>query len=68
MQEPSIKIIEAIRNEKTFLPKELLREDEILIEGINYYCEINNLNPIFIDKSIAIFKDKYLIAVHSDEI
>ena len=51
----NIKIAKTNRNTNVLIPGELIRKEEILVNGIEQYCENNNLNPIFIDNNIAIF-------------
>jgi len=63
-----IKILKTTRNKDVLIPKKLIRDDEILTEGINQYCENNKLNPIFIDDCIAIFDNHLLIACYEQEL
>jgi hypothetical protein len=64
----TIQIVKTSRNKEVLIPQELIRNDEILTEGINQYCSTNNLNPVFIDDCVAIFDDHLLIAAYSEEI
>lgn len=64
----NIKIVKTTRDKNVMIPKELIRNDEILTEGINQYCETNNLQPIFIDDCIAIFDNELLIACYEQEV
>lgn len=64
----NIKIIKTNRNKDILIPKELIRNDEFLTEGINQYCQDNNLSPIFIDDCVAIFDNELLIACYEQEV
>ena len=64
----SLKIVKTNRNNDILIPSELIRDEEVLIDGIEEYCEFQKLNPIFIDKNIAIFQDYLLIAFYEDEL
>lgn len=64
----NIKIAKTNRNFDILIPEDLIRKEKLLIDGIEQYCEKNNLNPIFIDNNIAIFSDHLLIAFYEDEI
>lgn len=62
-----IQILKAARTKETHIPKEFLRNDDILVQGIHQYCKKNNLNPIYIDECVAIFEDHYLIPAYKEE-
>lgn len=64
----NIKIIKTNRNFNTLIPQELIRNDELLVEGIEQYCNSNKLNPVYIDSNIAIFSDHLLMSLYEDEI
>ena len=63
-----IQIVTTTSSKDPLIPHPLFRDDEILTIGIEQYCEKNNLNPIYIDKSIAIFDDHLLIAAYPEEV
>ena len=63
-----VKIIKTTRSKDTLIPQQLLRDDEVLTLGIEQFCKKNNLNPVYIDKSIAIFDDHLLIAAYPEEV
>jgi hypothetical protein len=64
----NFKIVKTNRNNDVLIPSELIRNEEVLINGIDDYCNFEKLNPIFIDKNIAIFQDHLLIAFYEDEL
>lgn len=64
----NIKILKTNRNKNTLIPSKLIRNDEVLTEGINQYCDNNKLNPIYIDDCIAIFENHLLIACYEQEV
>jgi hypothetical protein len=64
----NITIVKTTRSKDTLIPKELIRNDDALTDGINQFCEENKLNPIYIDDCIAIFDDHLLIAAYEGEI
>lgn len=64
----NIKIIKTNRNKNVLIPQQLIRNDEILTEGINQYCKKNNLDPIYIDDCVAIFNEEMLIACYEEEV
>jgi len=53
----NFKIVKTNRNINVLIPSELIRDEEVLINGIDNYCNSEKLNPIFIDKNIGIFQD-----------
>jgi len=61
-------ITQTNRNSDKLIPQDLIRNDEKLVESIENYCNENNLNPIYIDGSVAIFKDYLLMAFYEDEL
>lgn len=63
-----ISILKTNRPKDTLIPKKLIRDDEVLVKGIEQYCQKNKLNPIYIDDCIAIFDDYLLIASYSEEV
>jgi hypothetical protein len=48
-----ITIVKAVRNQDTHLPQEIIRQDEVLVKGIEQYCLKNNLQPIYIHDCVA---------------
>lgn len=63
-----ITIVKAVRNQDTHLPQEIIRQDEVLVKGIEQYCLKNNLQPIYIHDCVAIFENHYLIAAYPEEV
>jgi len=63
-----ILIVKTTRSKDTLIPKKLLRDDEVLVNGIYQYCNKNNLNPIYIDECVAVFDDHLLIASYKEEL
>jgi len=64
----NIKILKTNRNKNVLIPSNLIRNDEVLTEGINQYCDNNKLNPIYIDDCVAIFENYLLIACYEQEV
>jgi len=62
-----IKILTGKKDNSNLFPEEIIRHDEVLVEAITQYCEENNLDPIYIDGNIAIFKDDFKMAIYEEE-
>ena len=68
MKEEQVAITRWSRKKDNVLPESVFSDDELLCTIIVNYCKDQGLNPIFIDRNIAIFPKEYKGAYYKKDL